>query len=50
MRDRATRNKIRKELGFYLEERTRELVAQDLEFGLRDGRLLASLSNSYDLG
>ncbi len=31
MRDRATRNKIRKELGFYLEERTRELVAQGME-------------------
>jgi len=31
MRDRATRNKIRKELGFYLEERTRELVAQGMD-------------------
>ncbi len=30
MRDRATRRKIQKELCFYLEERTRELVAQGM--------------------
>ena len=31
MRDRATRQQVRKELRFYLEERTRELVEQGMD-------------------